>query len=200
MFEHLPFSPPGVVLWPTPSLIMLSFLRRTLGRRSIRKHAEKTRLREAQRASTHIPAAGEAKSIITCRVSLLDGTDVSVDLPVRMELQPLLVVFIIVKVLTSGQLADSCHPVFWVELLHWKCVCVWYCCWAPVIPWSSRKNTLNHVTCRPHNQEDREMNPIPPVFFPSVVLLSFLVIYFCHPVLVSLHFLIVDSLSLCAGK
>uniref|UniRef100_A0A673B1C9 Band 4.1-like protein 5 n=1 Tax=Sphaeramia orbicularis TaxID=375764 RepID=A0A673B1C9_9TELE len=60
---------------------MLSFLRRTLGRRSIRKHAEKTRLREAQRATTHIPAAGDAKSIITCRVSLLDGTDVSVDLP-----------------------------------------------------------------------------------------------------------------------
>uniref|UniRef100_A0A667Z778 Erythrocyte membrane protein band 4.1 like 5 n=1 Tax=Myripristis murdjan TaxID=586833 RepID=A0A667Z778_9TELE len=60
---------------------MLSFLRRTLGRRSIRKHAEKARLREAQRATTHIPAAGDAKSIITCRVSLLDGTDVSVDLP-----------------------------------------------------------------------------------------------------------------------
>ncbi|KAM9364652.1 band 4.1-like protein 5 [Pholidichthys leucotaenia] len=60
---------------------MLSFLRRTLGRRSMRKHAEKTRLREAQRATTHIPAAGDAKSIITCRVSLLDGTDVSVDLP-----------------------------------------------------------------------------------------------------------------------
>ncbi|XP_052421797.1 band 4.1-like protein 5 isoform X3 [Carassius gibelio] len=60
---------------------MLSFLRRTLGRRSIRKHAEKTRLREAQRATTHIPAAGDAKSIITCRVSLLDGTDVSVELP-----------------------------------------------------------------------------------------------------------------------
>uniref|UniRef100_A0A3B5ATT0 Erythrocyte membrane protein band 4.1 like 5 n=1 Tax=Stegastes partitus TaxID=144197 RepID=A0A3B5ATT0_9TELE len=62
---------------------MLSFLRRTLGRRSIRKHAEKARLREAQRATTHIPAAGDAKSVITCRVSLLDGTDVSVDLPVR---------------------------------------------------------------------------------------------------------------------
>ncbi|XP_056144972.1 band 4.1-like protein 5 [Lampris incognitus] len=61
--------------------MMLSFLRRTLGRRSIRKHAEKARLREAQRATTHIPASGEAKSIITCRVSLLDGTDVSVDLP-----------------------------------------------------------------------------------------------------------------------
>ncbi|KAG7256206.1 hypothetical protein CRUP_013309, partial [Coryphaenoides rupestris] len=60
---------------------MLSFLRRTLSRRSIRKHAEKTRLREAQHAITHIPAAGNAKSIITCRVSLLDGTDVSVDLP-----------------------------------------------------------------------------------------------------------------------
>ncbi|XP_057191647.1 band 4.1-like protein 5 [Triplophysa rosa] len=60
---------------------MLSFLRRTLGRRSIRKHAEKTRLREAQRATTHIPAAGDAKSVVTCRVSLLDGTDVSVDLP-----------------------------------------------------------------------------------------------------------------------
>ncbi|KAM9709999.1 band 4.1-like protein 5 isoform 3-T3 [Menidia menidia] len=60
---------------------MLSFLRRTLGRRSIRKHADKARLREAQRATTHIPAAGDATSIITCRVSLLDGTDVSVDLP-----------------------------------------------------------------------------------------------------------------------
>ncbi|XP_054828968.1 band 4.1-like protein 5 [Eublepharis macularius] len=61
--------------------MMLSFFRRTLGRRSMRKHAEKERLREAQRAATHIPAAGDAKSIITCRVSLLDGTDVSVDLP-----------------------------------------------------------------------------------------------------------------------
>ncbi|XP_033842511.1 band 4.1-like protein 5 [Periophthalmus magnuspinnatus] len=60
---------------------MLSFLRRTLGRRSVRKHAERTRLREAQRANTHIPAAGDAKSVITCRVSLLDGSDVSVDLP-----------------------------------------------------------------------------------------------------------------------
>lgn len=81
--EHQPCSLSGVVLWATPAPIMLSFLRRTLGRRSIRKHAEKTRFREAQRASTHIPASGEAKSIITCRVSLLDGTDVSVDLPVR---------------------------------------------------------------------------------------------------------------------
>ncbi|XP_059136213.1 band 4.1-like protein 5 [Peromyscus eremicus] len=68
---------------------MLSFLRRTLGRRSMRRHAEKERLREAQRAATHIPAAGDAKSIITCRVSLLDGTDVSVDLPKKAKGQEL---------------------------------------------------------------------------------------------------------------
>uniref|UniRef100_A0A452HT27 Band 4.1-like protein 5 n=1 Tax=Gopherus agassizii TaxID=38772 RepID=A0A452HT27_9SAUR len=68
---------------------MLRFFRRTLGRRSIRKHVEKERLREAQRAATHIPAAGDAKSIITCRVSLLDGTDVSVDLPKKAKGQHL---------------------------------------------------------------------------------------------------------------
>lgn len=33
-------------------------------------------------ATVHIPAAGTARSTITCRVLLLDGTDVSVDLPV----------------------------------------------------------------------------------------------------------------------
>ncbi|XP_006868791.1 PREDICTED: band 4.1-like protein 5 isoform X1 [Chrysochloris asiatica] len=68
---------------------MLSFFRRTLGRRSMRKHAEKERLREAQRAPTHIPAAGDSKSIITCRVSLLDGTDVSVDLQKKAKGQEL---------------------------------------------------------------------------------------------------------------
>ncbi|XP_042636450.1 band 4.1-like protein 5 [Orycteropus afer afer] len=68
---------------------MLSFFRRTLGRRSMRKHAEKERLREAQRAATHIPAAGDSKSVITCRVSLLDGTDVSVDLPKKAKGQEL---------------------------------------------------------------------------------------------------------------
>lgn len=61
---------------------MLSFFRRTLGRRSARRHAERERLREAQRAATHIPAAGEARAVLTCRVALLDGTDVSVELPV----------------------------------------------------------------------------------------------------------------------
>lgn len=55
----------------------------------MRKHAEKERLREAQRAATHIPAAGDSKSIITCRVSLLDGTDVSVDLPKKAKGQEL---------------------------------------------------------------------------------------------------------------
>ncbi|XP_013923679.1 PREDICTED: band 4.1-like protein 5 isoform X1 [Thamnophis sirtalis] len=68
---------------------MLSFFRRTLGRKSMHKHAEKERLREAQRAATHIPAAGDEKSIITCRVSLLDGTDVSVDLPKKAKGQHL---------------------------------------------------------------------------------------------------------------
>ncbi|XP_060033965.1 band 4.1-like protein 5 isoform X2 [Erinaceus europaeus] len=68
---------------------MLRFFRRTLGRRSMRKHAERERLREAQRASTHIPAAGDSRSIITCRVSLLDGTDVSVDLPKKAKGQEL---------------------------------------------------------------------------------------------------------------
>ncbi|XP_065787454.1 band 4.1-like protein 5 isoform X2 [Muntiacus reevesi] len=68
---------------------MLSFFRRTLGRRSMRKQAEKDRLREAQRAATHIPAAGDARAVITCRVSLLDGTDVSVDLPKKAKGQEL---------------------------------------------------------------------------------------------------------------
>lgn len=63
---------------------MFSFFRRTIGRRSVRRHEEKERLREAQKASTHIPAAGDAKSVITCRVSLLDGSDVSVELPVSL--------------------------------------------------------------------------------------------------------------------
>uniref|UniRef100_A0A803K5X3 Erythrocyte membrane protein band 4.1 like 4B n=1 Tax=Xenopus tropicalis TaxID=8364 RepID=A0A803K5X3_XENTR len=32
-------------------------------------------------AVVHIPAAGESKSVLSCKVQLLDGTDVSVDLP-----------------------------------------------------------------------------------------------------------------------
>ncbi|CAI9532269.1 unnamed protein product [Staurois parvus] len=68
---------------------MFSFFRRTIGRRSMRRHEEKERLREAQKAATHIPAAGDAKSVITCRVSLLDGSDVSVDLPKKAKGQAL---------------------------------------------------------------------------------------------------------------
>lgn len=33
----------------------------------------------------HIPAAGNSKSAITCRVLLLDGSDVSVELPVSQQ-------------------------------------------------------------------------------------------------------------------
>lgn len=33
-------------------------------------------------AAVHIPAAGTARTAITCRVLLLDGSDVNVDLPV----------------------------------------------------------------------------------------------------------------------
>ncbi|XP_067843207.1 band 4.1-like protein 5 isoform X2 [Heptranchias perlo] len=68
---------------------MLGLLRRTFGRRTVRRHAEKEKQREAQRSSTHIPAAGDSRSIITCRVSLLDGSDVSVDLPKKAKGQEL---------------------------------------------------------------------------------------------------------------
>ncbi|MED6264903.1 hypothetical protein CHARACLAT_019943 [Characodon lateralis] len=40
-------------------------------------------------ATVHIPAAGTARSTITCRVLLLDGTDVSVDLPSKSKGQDL---------------------------------------------------------------------------------------------------------------
>lgn len=37
-------------------------------------------------APVHIPAGGTARSVITCRVLLLDGSDVTVDLPVSRKL------------------------------------------------------------------------------------------------------------------
>uniref|UniRef100_A0A3Q3LVY8 Erythrocyte membrane protein band 4.1 like 4B n=1 Tax=Mastacembelus armatus TaxID=205130 RepID=A0A3Q3LVY8_9TELE len=40
-------------------------------------------------ASVHIPAAGTARTIITCRVLLLDGSDVNVDLPSKSKGQDL---------------------------------------------------------------------------------------------------------------
>ncbi|KAM8966516.1 band 4.1-like protein 4B [Pelodytes ibericus] len=40
-------------------------------------------------ATVHIPAAGDSKSVLTCRVLLLDGTDVSVDLPKQAKGQDL---------------------------------------------------------------------------------------------------------------
>uniref|UniRef100_A0A8C6NVZ7 Erythrocyte membrane protein band 4.1 like 4B n=1 Tax=Nothobranchius furzeri TaxID=105023 RepID=A0A8C6NVZ7_NOTFU len=52
-------------------------------------------------ASVHIPAAGTARSAITCRVLLLDGSDVSVDLPVND-------CFISPSLLLTGLLPNSC--------------------------------------------------------------------------------------------
>uniref|UniRef100_A0AAQ5XYY2 FERM domain-containing protein n=1 Tax=Amphiprion ocellaris TaxID=80972 RepID=A0AAQ5XYY2_AMPOC len=46
-------------------------------------------LPRTQRASVHIPAAGAARSSIGCRVLLLDGSDVNVDLPSKSKGQDL---------------------------------------------------------------------------------------------------------------
>uniref|UniRef100_A0A3B3QI69 Erythrocyte membrane protein band 4.1 like 4B n=1 Tax=Paramormyrops kingsleyae TaxID=1676925 RepID=A0A3B3QI69_9TELE len=54
---------------------MMGFLRRTFSRRSMRPVV-------TGGAVVHIPAAGNNKSVMTCRVLLLDGSDVNVDLPV----------------------------------------------------------------------------------------------------------------------
>lgn len=40
-------------------------------------------------ATVHIPAAGDSKSVLTCKVVLLDGTDISVDLPKQAKGQDL---------------------------------------------------------------------------------------------------------------
>ncbi|XP_064181881.1 band 4.1-like protein 4B isoform X3 [Anguilla rostrata] len=90
---------------------MMGFLRRTFSRRSMRRfHMSDERdgrgggfsaLQAHQQqvvhapavvtggAVVHIPAAGNAKSIITCRVLLLDGSDVNVDLPRKAKGQDL---------------------------------------------------------------------------------------------------------------
>ncbi|XP_015212768.2 band 4.1-like protein 4B isoform X2 [Lepisosteus oculatus] len=90
---------------------MMGFLRRTFGRRSLRRYQTPDERDGRSRvagggggggiaalqahqqqfihtpvvvsggAVVHIPAAGNSKSVITCRVLLLDGTDVNVDLP-----------------------------------------------------------------------------------------------------------------------
>ncbi|XP_032905516.1 band 4.1-like protein 4B [Amblyraja radiata] len=87
---------------------MMRFLRRTFGRRSARRYMEErdgggggrgggtssgrdsaatavAGIHTATPAPTgtmvHIPAAGGNKSILACRVQLLDGTDISVELP-----------------------------------------------------------------------------------------------------------------------
>uniref|UniRef100_UPI00358EC468 band 4.1-like protein 5 isoform X2 n=1 Tax=Myxine glutinosa TaxID=7769 RepID=UPI00358EC468 len=60
---------------------MLRFLRRTLGRRS--RHEHERHARHGQRAPVHINAAGPSRLALMCRVALLDGSDVSVELPKR---------------------------------------------------------------------------------------------------------------------
>ncbi|XP_075068907.1 band 4.1-like protein 4B isoform X2 [Mixophyes fleayi] len=112
--------------------MMLRFLRRTFGRRSMQRHggraAAASRIAGARDerdggtmvmrttggataastagvsyphqtpkippvvsggAAVHIPAAGDSKSVLTCKVLLLDGTDVSVDLPKQAKGQDL---------------------------------------------------------------------------------------------------------------
>ncbi|XP_072431672.1 band 4.1-like protein 4B isoform X1 [Chiloscyllium punctatum] len=93
---------------------MMRFLRRTFGRRSVRRYTDErdggrgggsaavrdlgTVAGAGVRSSTpvpsgtmvHIPAAGNSKSILTCKVQLLDGTDVSVELPKNAKGQDLL--------------------------------------------------------------------------------------------------------------
>lgn len=82
---------------------MMGFLRRTFSLRSRRRFRPSDELdgggrginpslqaHQQQQMSTvvtggtvvHIPAAGNTKAAITCRVLLLDGSDVSVELPV----------------------------------------------------------------------------------------------------------------------
>ncbi|CAH2283839.1 band 4B [Pelobates cultripes] len=105
--------------------MMLRFLRRTFGRRSMQRHGGRAagagrgpgfRARDERDggaaapgvgipythstllpppvvsggATVHIPAAGDSKSVLTCKVHLLDGTDVSVDLPKHAKGQDLL--------------------------------------------------------------------------------------------------------------
>ncbi|CAM9632631.1 unnamed protein product [Lampetra planeri] len=68
---------------------MLKFLRRTFGRRS--RRSPPVVERDSQRAQVHIPAAAGAgrSSTLTCRVALLDGGDVSVDLSKKAKGQEL---------------------------------------------------------------------------------------------------------------
>uniref|UniRef100_A0A8C9VF55 Erythrocyte membrane protein band 4.1 like 4B n=1 Tax=Scleropages formosus TaxID=113540 RepID=A0A8C9VF55_SCLFO len=74
---------------------MMGFLRRTFSRRSARRlQTPPDQVAHALAVVTggavvHIPAAGSSRSVITCRVLLLDGSDVTVDLPKRAKGQDL---------------------------------------------------------------------------------------------------------------
>uniref|UniRef100_A0A8C8JHC9 FERM domain-containing protein n=1 Tax=Oncorhynchus tshawytscha TaxID=74940 RepID=A0A8C8JHC9_ONCTS len=71
---------------------MMGFLRRTFSHRSRRRF--QTQVVHAPAvvtggAAVHIPAAGTDKDAMTCRVLLLDGSDVNVDIPKRSKGQEL---------------------------------------------------------------------------------------------------------------
>uniref|UniRef100_A0A8P4GBP6 Band 4.1-like protein 5 n=1 Tax=Dicentrarchus labrax TaxID=13489 RepID=A0A8P4GBP6_DICLA len=160
---------------------MLSFLRRTLGRRSIRKHAEKSRLREAQRATTHIPAAGDAKSIITCRVSLLDGTDVSVDLPKKAKGEELFdqIMYhldIVEKDYFGLRFMDSAQVPHWIDVTKSikKQVKIGppYCLHMRVKFYSSEPNNLHEELTRSVKPQTFELLPVLECPFETAVELA----------------------------
>lgn len=131
--------------------MMLRFLRRTFGRRSMQRHAGRGGFRAGRDerdggavgmraaapvtsppggfyshpnyhsppvhsggATVHIPAAGDSKSVLTCKVQLLDGTDVSVDLPVRPSAFPQLLIASSVRHWVShGRQGDQEHGKCW---------------------------------------------------------------------------------------
>lgn len=65
---------------------MLRLLRRTFSRRGRRPQQPKSTSKGISESGIHIPSPDgkRGKSIITVRVILLDGTDVSVDVSVRL--------------------------------------------------------------------------------------------------------------------
>ncbi len=106
----------------------MSFLRRTFSRRSKRRFRTSDELDGTGRggnavlqahqqqvihapivvtggAVVHIPAAGNSKDAITCRVLLLDGSDVSVELPVSGAFRQRKVTLVALNVVLHGKVS-----------------------------------------------------------------------------------------------
>lgn len=104
----------------------MGFLRRTFSRRSKRRFRTTDELDGTSRggnavlqahqqqvihapivvtggAVVHIPAAGNSKDAITCRVLLLDGSDVSVELPVSGAFRQRKVTLVALNVVLNGK-------------------------------------------------------------------------------------------------